>query len=637
MALEHGLVERRILQDMTDILRHRGPDDSGLYIQGNIGLGHRRLSIVDLQGGHQPMSNEDRTIWMTYNGEIYNHQDIRNRLVCAGHEYRSRSDTETLLHLYEESGVEGLRELRGMFAYALWDSRLRRLVLVRDRLGIKPLYYFFNKGNLVWASEIKSILKSGYVSPRLRMESLPDYLANRCTSDENTLFEGIKRIPPGHFLVWQEGGIAISRYWELPSNGTSRFSDDEEAVESFRELFEESVRLRMMSDVPLGMFLSGGIDSSAISAVMSRISEGPVKTFSVAFDETEANELPYARIASRAFKTEHHEITISVEQFFNALPRLVWHEDEPVAFPSSVPLYFVSALAGQHVKVVLTGEGSDELLVGYARYPKTLINMRLGDYYRSIFPPGMRSRIRKSIFAMPARSTTRQKLSRTFLCLDSAPESIYFDNFSVFPRKMIPELLHENIRDSLSWIDPYRIQMDFFNRGGNGSLLDGFLYADIKTYLHELLMKQDQMSMAASIESRVPFLDHKLVEFAAALPLEMKLRGGETKYILKKSMEGIVPGKILRRKKMGFPVPIKKWFQKDRYLLIKDYLLGERAASRGCFNSVFIARLLNEHREGIQDHSERLWSLLNFELWNRIFIDGEALIQWAATSSEFSG
>ena len=623
IALKEGVVSEDRLRAMTDVLRHRGPDDSGSFVHQNVGFGHRRLSIIDVEGGHQPMSNEDDSIWIAYNGETYNHAEIRRGLIDTGHQYRTRSDTETVLHLYEEKGLESVVELRGMFAYSLWDSTNRRLTLVRDRLGIKPLYYHFESGNLIWGSEIKAILASGYVTPRLRMQSLPDYLANRYTSGDETLFEGIKRLLPGHIMVWQAGKIKIHPYWDLQLSNPNESVTEDDLIDEFRSLFDQAVKLRLMSDVPLGMFLSGGIDSSAIAGVMSKMVDEPIKTFSVAFQEKEANELHYAKLASRMYGTDHHEVIVTPEAFFGELPRLIWQEDEPIAFPSSIPLYFVSELASKHVKVVLTGEGSDELLAGYAKYKKTLLNLRLGGLYSGALPSLIRHNVREIIDRMEPHTLLRRKLIRTFLYLEPEIESIYFDNFSVFSRKAIQDLLIPQTLETLNIIDPYQINQDYFNRNGACDLLNRILYTDIKTYLHELLMKQDQMSMAASIESRVPFLDHKLVEFVAKLPVDLKLRGWTTKYILRKSMEGILPREILHRKKIGFPVPISQWFQKGTFPDLHEYLLGARTLARGLFKRRYVEHLLNSHIAGQQDHSERLWSLLNFEIWNRIFIDGE--------------
>lgn len=620
-------VDAGVLSRMRDVITHRGPDDEGLFIDGAVGLGHRRLSIVDVAAGHQPMTNEDQTLHITYNGEIYNHADFREDLEARGHVYQTHCDTETILHLYEEHGPACVEHLRGMFAFAIWDQRRHELFIARDRLGVKPLYYAHtDDGSLYFASEIKAVLAAGAVKPELNFAALPDYLANHATSGEETLFRGIKRLLPGHTMLWRDGNIDIKRYWDVSfakvESGGSEGRRDRDYIEEWTELFRTSVRLRLMADVPLGMFLSGGIDSSAIAAVMSGMVSEPIKTFSVAFKEREANELEYARLVATAYKTNHHEVIVSPEDFFGALPKMVWHEDEPLAHPSSVALYFVSQLASQHVKVVLTGEGSDELLAGYARYRKTIYNLALGARYHGLMPDAIKSVVRNRIDGLSAGSKVRQKLRRTFLSLQPDIESIYFDNFAVFPRSMQPELLSRQTRARTGPIDPYAGVRRVLEDTDAQSLLDRLLYADIKTYLHELLMKQDQMSMAASIESRVPFLDHKLVEFTSSLPERLKLRGWTTKYVLRQSMKGVLPDAILSRPKMGFPVPIGKWFRGAYASVIDEYVLGERTLSRGIFDEAFLRSLVKRHAIG-EDHSERLWALVNFEMWQRQFMDGD--------------
>jgi asparagine synthase (glutamine-hydrolysing) len=628
-----GRVDRRVLERMRDVIRHRGPDDEGLLLDGPAGLGHRRLSIVDVAAGHQPMPNEDGTLHIVYNGEIYNHADFRADLEARGHTYRTHCDTETILHLYEEKGRACVEDLRGMFAFAIWDSPRRELFLARDRLGVKPLYYVHtDDGSLYFASEIKALLAARAVRPELNYATLPDYLANHGTSGDETLFAGVKRLAPGHTLLWRDGRIEIDKYWDVsyapPAEDDARGKSDDEYVAEWSELFHTSVRLRLMADVPLGMFLSGGIDSSAIAAVMSRLVDAPVKTFSVAFAEREANELSYARIVARAFKTDHHETVVSPQEFFEALPQLVWHEDEPLAHPSSVALYFVSRLAARHVKVVLTGEGSDEMLAGYERYYKTVLQLSLGPRYHRFVPRALRRAVASRVEALPAGSNLRHKLTRTFLCLDPDVESLYFDNFAVFPSAQQRELLTaETLERAGGSPDPYTDMRRYFESADTDVLLNRMLYADTKTYLHELLMKQDQMSMAASIESRVPFLDHKLVEYTARLPERMKLRRGlSTKYILRRAMKGVLPEAILNRGKMGFPVPVGKWFRGEFRHVLDEYVLGERAAARGIFKTDFVRRLSARHLAG-EDHSERLWSLVNFEMWLRRFVDGEAGVE----------
>lgn len=624
-------IDARVLERMRDIIAYRGPDEAGLFVDGQVGLGHRRLSIVDVASGQQPMTVEDGRLRIIYNGEIYNHADYRAGLEARGHRYETHCDTEAILHLYEEHGARCVEYLRGMFAFAIWDSAQRELFIARDRLGVKPLYYVHDgDGSLYFASEIKALLEAGAVRAEINFRALPDYLANRGTSGDETLFRGVRRLMPGHTLLWRDGELEVSKYWDVhftPVEPDERPHDrsDREVIDEWRELFREAVRLRLMADVPLGMFLSGGIDSSAIAAMMSGMVSEPIKTFSVGFVEREANELEFARMVSNVFKTEHHEITISPQQFFAALPRLIWHEDEPLAFDSSVPLYFVSKLAQQHVKVVLTGEGSDELLGGYARYLKTLVNLSLGRNYEALTTPTLRGLVQKQIGHLPL--PVRKKLSRTFLSLPSDIESLYFDNFAVYSRAAQAELLTDEAKSAIGELNPYAILQQYISQTDAQNVLDKLLYADTKTYLHELLMKQDQMSMAASIESRVPFLDHKLVEFTARLPQRFKIRGKRTKWILREAMRGILPDEILTRRKMGFPVPLGRWLREEFRPLVEEYVLHERAFRRGIFSEQTVRALVAAHDSGASDHAPRLWQLINFEVWARQFIDGEKLFE----------
>jgi asparagine synthase (glutamine-hydrolysing) len=613
---------------MRDALAHRGPDDAGEWIDGAVGLGQRRLSIVDLGGGHQPMSNAgcgSGALQIAFNGEIYNHTELRAMLSGKGHRYHSASDTETILHLYEEFGLAGVRQLRGMFAYAIWDAAQAKLVLARDRVGIKPLYYTLTaEGTLHFASEIKALLAAGAVKPELNHHALSDQFANRYTSGAETLFKGVKRLPPGHTLVWQAGQLEIQPYWDLSFTKPAQRLSDTEYVEQFREVFRDCVASHLMADVPLGMFLSGGIDSSAIAAVMSQLVSEPIKTFSVAFAERDANELEFARAVSRAYRTDHHEIVVSPEEFFAALPALIYQEDEPLAHPSSVPLYFVSKLAREHVKVVLTGEGADELLAGYNKYRVTMYNLQLGGRYQQFTPAGVRRLVKGQIERLPGASPVRQKLQRTFLCLPAEIRNIYFDNFAVYSPERQRELFTPQTHAALGEYDPYQTALDYITTSDAEELLDQLLAADMKSYLHELLMKQDQMSMAASIESRVPFLDHRMIEFATHLPVEMKLRGTTTKFILREAMKGVLPDEILTRKKMGFPVPIGTWFRGPFRQIVDEYVLSERALQRGIFNPAYVRDLSARHQAG-ENHAERLWMLVNFELWQRRFFDGETV------------
>jgi asparagine synthase (glutamine-hydrolysing) len=606
---------------MRDVLTHRGPDGAGLHTDGSALLAHRRLSIVDLAGGHQPLSNEDETVWVSYNGEIYNHADLRTTLEASGHRYRTRSDTETIVHAYEQWGDECVHRFRGMFAFAIWDAPRRRLLLVRDRLGVKPLYWTHVGHRLLFASEIKSILASGLVAPEPNESVLPEMFATRSTAGADTLFRGIFKLLPGHRLAFQDGSVRVQQYWDLPLDGPDPALEalsDTELVDRFRGLLQESVRLRLMADVPLGMFLSGGIDSSAVAALMAREVERPIETFSVAFADRAFSELEYARQVARAVGAQSHEVVIDDRDFFGALPRLVWHEDEPIAHTSSVPLHFVSALARQHVKVVLTGEGSDELLAGYGKYPRALFNWRAGGLYETFVPSPIRSMVATAVVPrIPGR--IGRYAQRSFLAMPRRADSMFLDNFAGMSMRQQNELLAGGRAAS----DPYAPSLEYFVRvnGANG-MLGRMLYTDVKTYLVELLMKQDQMSMSASIESRVPFLDHHLVELAARLPERLKLHGLTTKRILRHAMRGVLPTSILRRPKMGFPVPFGQWLRGEWLTVVGDVLLDRRTRERGLVNAPAVAALLRAHRQGRRNGSDAIWALLNLELWYRTFIDG---------------
>jgi asparagine synthase (glutamine-hydrolysing) len=608
---------------MRDTIAHRGPDGFGAFVERGVALGHRRLSIVDVSHGQQPMASADGALQLVYNGEVFNHPMLKARLEQDGVQYRTTCDTETVLHVFARRGEAAAEELRGMFAYAVWDRRTRTLTLTRDRFGVKPLYYaLLDDGTIVFGSEIKAILASGLVRPALREDALPDYLANHATSGEGTLLAGVKRLLPGHTLVWRDGAVRIRRYWDLRFEADAEDTRPDAAlIAEYRDRLKEAVRLRLMADVPLGAFLSGGIDSATITALMSELVDEPIKTFSIGFAEREANELAYARLVAERFGTDHHEVLVTPEQFFGALPSLVWHEDEPIAHPSSVALNFVSRLAAERVKVVLTGEGSDETLAGYGRYRKTILNLRLGGAYHAATPAPLRTLVRHGIEALPA-SRTRQRALRTFFARPATLEALYLDNFAVFSREQQGRLLSPALRSRLTTTDPYATATQLMGGSDAKTLLDRLLYVDTKTYLHELLMKQDQMSMAASIESRVPFLDHPLVEFTARLPERLKLRGGTTKYILREAMRDRLPAEILARGKMGFPVPVGSWLRGPYRRIVDELVLSPRALERGLFDAGTIRNLVARH-DGGEDHAERLWSLVNLEIWHRVVVEGE--------------
>ena len=627
------LAER--LQVMTDVIAHRGPDDHGVYLSPTgravqAGLGHRRLSIVDLHSGHQPMANETDDIWITYNGEIYNHRALRSELEAHGHRYRTQSDTETILHAYEHYGMDCVHKLRGMWAFALWDDKRQRLVAARDRLGIKPLYYAVQDGRLVFASEIKAILASRLVTPAVHHAALPEFFAFGYVGYETTLFQGIHKLMPGHWLMWDGDRLTVRQYWDWRFDESRPYADDAVYQERFDALLDESVELRLMSDVPLGMFLSGGIDSSLIGARMAPRVSSPLKTFAVGFEAQYYSELSDAREVAQHIGAEHHETVVKPVDFFDALPKLVWHEDEPLHGPASVALYFVAKLAREHVTVVLTGEGSDELFAGYNdRYWVTLMNRRLARLARGRLPEALRQHVmRRWLWASPLPLKLKKILSHTVLYHAPTPEGMLFDNFySVFTRDMQHELLAPGMAQKMAGIDPYAQAVGRLTQSNADDFLHQMLYADVKQYLVELLMKQDQMSMAASIESRVPFLDHELVEFAGTLPPHLRLRGRTGKWLVKQAALGAggskaqLPAHVVHRPKMGFPVPFSTWLREDSGEGVRDILLDSRTRQRGYFNMTYVEQLLDSHCRGQRDCFAQIWMLLNFEWWQRLFFD----------------
>jgi len=624
------LIDKQIIKKMTDTLKHRGPDDSGIYIstvcEGNIqaGLGHRRLSIIDLAGGHQPMANEDETIWISYNGEIYNHAELRKTLEKCRHKYRTVSDTETIIHLYEEYGEDCVHKLRGMFAFAIWDDINKKLFIARDRLGIKPLYYYAKDGLFIFASEIKGILASGMVPINMNISSLPEYFTFGYISNQETMFKEIQKLLPGHTLMWEKDDIRIQQYWDMKFVDDGNYKEDAYYYQRFIELFEESVQMRLMSDVPLGVFLSGGLDSSSIAAVMAKYVSEPIKTFSVGFEQQYYSEFDYAREVAQHIGAEHYEVVLKPNDFFDSLPKLIWHEDEPIKAPPSVALYYVAKLARENVKVVLTGEGSDELFAGYDdRYWVTLWNRKLAHYFGFLVPDIIRKWIiRPNLWKLPIPLKFKKVLSHTFLYHSLEPQQILFDNFySIFTRDMQELLFSPEMQSRIDGVDPYKSSMNYLNSTNAPDFLNQMLYMDVKTYLLELLMKQDQMSMATSIESRVPFLNHELVEFAANVPPHLKLNGRIGKYIVKKMMQDMLPPRIIERKKMGFPVPMETWLKTDFDDYARSILLDQTTKERGYFNVEYVEKLLKEHTEGEKDNHSQIWSILNFELWNRIFFD----------------
>jgi asparagine synthase (glutamine-hydrolysing) len=622
-----------VLRRMTDSIRHRGPDDSGFFTNGRVFLGHRRLSIVDLAGGHQPMTDESSARWIVYNGEVFNHADLRPDLERAGHVYSSRCDTETILHAYEEYGPDCVSRFRGMFAFAIWDQPTQTLFCARDRLGIKPFYYFWDGQLFAFASEIKALLEHPQISAAMDESQLGEYLAFGYLSSDRTMFRNIRKLMPGHRLTLSVGDgeprLSIERYWDVPepSSQTSS-SDDSFWIAETRRRLEETVRMRLMSDVPLGVFLSGGVDSSAIAALVKRMVTGSVQTFSVGYEEAAQSELDSAARVASMLETDHHEVRIGLEDFFGVLPRLIWHEDEPISWPSSVSLHFVAQLAASRVKVVLTGEGSDELFGGYERYRWNQINQQAVSAL-GFLPTSMRQRLRAMIASSTLiKASLRRKLRHTALGREESLESLYLDNFyCAFSAADQRKLCRAEPGDVYASFHSY------WDSNPRNSLLERMLYADQKTYLVELLMKQDQMSMSTSIESRVPFLDHTFVEFAAGIPSRMKIRGGTQKYVLKKSIEDLLPADIIHRKKMGFPTPLRDWLRHPRLESTLASLSSPDSFLAQYLDMGEVQGLLERHKSGFEDSTDRIWRLLNLEIWGQLFITGKRDRQWAGALS----
>jgi len=610
---------------MNQRIVHRGPDDDGFLFDDNIGLAMRRLSIIDIETGHQPIANEDENVWIVYNGELYNHQELRQDLEARGHRYRTKSDTETIIHLYEEYGQDCVKYLRGMFAFAIWDRRKRKLFIARDRLGIKPLYYRYDGETLLFGSEIKTILAYPGVKAEFNPGTLAEYLAFGYIAEPQTMYAGIKKLLPGNVMEISEGQEPqVTRYWDLQVRADDGTRPRSYYVERYRELLEGCIASHLMSDVPLGVFLSGGLDSSAVAALTTKIRKEPIETFAVGYGEEKFSELPFSRRVAQHIGSKHHEVRLSRAEFFEELPRLIWHEDEPIVWPSSVSLYFVAQLARERVTVVLTGEGSDETLAGYTRYPWTLLNAKMDRAYRAITPQMLRGLLCSAIQDGSVSAGLHRKLEHTFLVRDGGCwPSFYFDNFySAFSQAEQNALLSDHMAQAAG--DAYAGSMRYWN-ASSGDLLHRLLYTDIKTYLVELLMKQDQMSMAASIESRVPFLDHELVEFTASIPARYDTKGLSGKFILKSAVEDLLPHDIVYRQKMGFPTPWAFWLAGPQLDTLEQMLLEPRTRNRGYFKTGAVRKLFADHRAGRRDHGNRIWRLLNLELWERVCIEGEPI------------
>ena len=613
-----AILDRQRLVAMTDAIAHRGPDADGYHVAPGIALGHRRLSIIDLTTGDQPVWNEDGTVSVIFNGEIYNFADLRRDLELSGHRFRTHTDTEVIVHAYEEWGDRAVERFRGMFAFALWDEPRRRLLLVRDRVGIKPLYYSVTPGGVTFGSEIKSILEDPDVSRAWSAEALDAYLALQYVPTPRTIYRDIWKLPAGHLLVAEEGRISVRRYWDLTFTGDGDASRESEYLDRLEELVTEAVRMRLLSDVPLGAFLSGGIDSSTVVAAMVDTCASRVLTTSVGFDERSFDELQYARTVAAHLNTEAYEKVVRPD-IIDLLPKLAWHLDEPFADSSAVPTYYVSAAARERVTVALSGDGGDELWAGYARHRVERWELAAR---RWLGPSGARAAGR-----LASRMPLALKGARSLrhLSLDPAEACARKHAYGLFEPGLRETLYTPDFADTVRDADPLSGFRLAYQSCPSADPLDRALYVDVKTYLvDDILTKVDKMSMAVSLEARVPLLDHRLLEFAATVPSSLKLRNGRSKSLLKRYLERRVPKAIVDRPKQGFEAPIGRWLRGPLAPLVDDLLLERRFRERGIFDHAVVARLWHEHREGARDHRHRLWSLMMLELWFRQFVDGHA-------------
>ena len=620
---KHVPVDRYILGNMLSVIRHRGPDDSGIYLDKDLAIGMRRLSIIDLTGGKQPIGNEDGTIVTVFNGEIYNYHELREQLQSRGHKVATASDTEVIVHLYEDFGEECVQYLRGMFGFAVWDHRRRKLFVARDRLGIKPLYYSYAGGRLIFASEIKAVLQHPSIPARLNATGLSHFLSLKYVPAPQTMFEGIYALPPGCSLTCDAHGVTTRRYWDLSfaKQENGRLSEEIYA-EQLEALLRESVQLHLVSDVPFGAFLSGGLDSSTIVALMSQFLNEPVKTYSVGFEgdaEVEAiSELPYARMVAKKYQTDHHEALIHARDLINLSEKVVWHLDQPIADDACLANFMVAELASRDVKMVLTGEGGDELFAGYARYA----GERLSTLFQHL------PRAAKSVALCLSGhfpGLRRQKLALFALC-QSGEVNRLANWFPLFNSEAKHSLLSEDFKHSINGNTPSAVFSEHLARTDATDPLNRMLYVDTKLWLpDDLLARGDKTSMAASLEARVPLLDHKLVEFAASLPPQLKVKGLTRKYLLRKVSQTLLPPEIISRKKKGFPMPMSLWFRKEARSFLRDALSPAALRRRGLFNPAFVEKLFQEHETCFADHGSILWGLLSVELWQRVFLDSRQL------------
>ena len=608
-----GAADRALVDRQCDVLRHRGPDDAGVWVEGPVALAQRRLAIVDLSpGGHQPMANEDESVWVTYNGELYGWPEIRRDLAGRGHRFRGYCDVEAFLHLYEEKGLGFFEDLRGMFAFALYDRPRRRLVIGRDRLGIKPLFYHDDGKRIAFASELKSLLLDPSVSREIDPEALADYLTFQYVPAPRTIFRAVKKVPAGHFLVADASGVKIERYWALPSE-VDRGHDEAYYRETLREKLAEAVKIRLVADVPLGAFLSGGIDSSVVVALMSRATSEPVKTFSIGFEESDFSELEHARVVAKHLGTDHHEEIVR-PRALELLPRLVWAMDEPFADPSTIPTWYVSEMARRHVTVALSGDGGDESFAGYTTYPWAESYARVDRVPRGV----------RRLAGWPARMlhpdhALGRKLHR--IALD--PLDRHLEVMSYFTPRDLARVLAGPVRGALNGHDPYGAARALYASGARGlGGLPALSWLDAQTYMiDDVLVKVDRMSMQHALEVRVPLIDHKVMEFVSAIPFEYKLRGDVGKWILREAVRDLLPPSILARGKQGFGVPLTHWFGAEFGRLAREVLYDPRARSRGWLDPAGVRQVLESPGPRAERRVPQVWAMVCLELWAQTYVD----------------
>ncbi len=600
------------VHEMCDVIRHRGPDDEGLWVGNGVALGMRRLSIIDVAGGHQPIHNEDRTVWVVFNGEIYNFRELRAQLQAAGHRFYTATDTEVIVHAYEEWGADAIARLRGMFGLAIWDTKTRTLLVARDRVGIKPMYYAVAEGRFLFGSELKSLLQDPALRVELDPDALDHYLSFLYTPRDQSIFRDVHKLPPGHLLTWNDGRLEVQPFWR-PSTTETFEGTEQEATLQLQRVLLDAVQSHLVSDVPIGAFLSGGVDSSLVVALMARLSGERVKTFSIGFDIPEFDELPHARRVAEHYGTDHHEFVVTPDAV-SILDDLVGHFDEPFADASAIPTWYVSQMARKHVTVVLSGDGGDELFGGYDRYvphPRVVAFDRYA-------PKGVRRAA-----ALAAAQLPHGVRGRNFLRhVGRSERGRYIDAIRYFSSDEKPALLSPSLRATLDGSDPEQRLARHFERYGALPWASQMMRFDLDTYLpDDVLTKVDRMSMAHSIESRVPLLDNEVIEFANALPATMKIRNGRRKHLLKEVAARLLPDGIIDRPKQGFGVPLGVWFRGGLTDLFADTLLSPTAQQRGYFEPRFVSRLVQEHLSGRRDHTLRLWQLVIFERWHRQYLD----------------